>query len=425
MSTPNGTQPQNPPQTSQALTPYQERSIALREGIGQDTAPRAIVPRTFAEAQSFAGALASSSLVPEKLRERAPDILMIVLAGAEHGIAPIRALTLFHVVEGVPKLSADGISAIVTAHPLCEYLEPIEQSDERVTWAAKKHGRPELRLTWDKEAATRAGLWGKRNWAGYPRQMLNARCKAEICRLVFPEVTAGLISAEEARDIVQDTQTGGVPAGLAAPPAPSSSSLPRDTAKQGDGTPAGGKGKASKPPAAKPPIDVPSTPSSSSPAPASSSPPSDTHSSSRPSAGGSTDDPFGRVRDEMSSSATPSQPQTPTASSTATSSGSSSSTAPAPSATTAPDVTASSSATAPPLSSASEADDVDGFGGSDDGPIGKTIEGFRAALAEATKDTLEAVKAEWVPWTLKGQPGHAHAGEMRSLFAKRRTELSK
>lgn len=419
MSNQNGTPTATPPQASQALTPYQARAMELREEIGQDAAPRAIVPRTFAEAQAFASAMATSALVPEKLRDRAPDVLMIILAGAEHGIPPIRALTLFHVVEGVPKLSADGVAGLVTAHPLCEYLEPREQNDERVTWVAKKHGRPELVLTWDKAAATRAGLWGKRNWAGYPRQMLNARCKAELCRLVFPEVTAGLVTAEEARDQLLAAEVAGVPAAIVAPPPPPAppavpTDLPRDTSKQGDSTPAGGKAAkaTTKPAAAKPPIDVASTPSSSSSAPASSSTSSASSSNS-------------------SSSAASAPPTTeansagPLESSSAPSTESSSSTEPAPSVTSAPAVTLSTSGPSSASSSpANAADDAGGFGGDEEpAPAGKTIEGFRAAVAGATKETIEAVKNEWLPWSMKGQPGHEHVSEMRSLFGKKRAEL--
>lgn len=166
------------------------------------------MPRTFAEAQSFAAAIAQSSLVPQALRDNAPNVMMMILAGAEIGIPPVASFRVFHVVEGVPKLSADGIAAICLRSPTCEYVEPREQSATSVTWAAKKRGRPEVTLTLTREDMITAGLYDRKNRDGspgnhlkYPRQMLNARCKAEVCRMVWPEICAGMISAEEQRDI--------------------------------------------------------------------------------------------------------------------------------------------------------------------------------------------------------------------------------
>lgn len=194
------------PTQTQALTPFQVRAMELREHIA-GSEPTAIVPRTFAEAQAFASALCHSDLIPQALRENAPNVLMMVLAGAEIHVPPIASMRVFHVMDGVPKLSADGIAATCTRDPSCEYLEFEEMSATRVTWIAKKRGRPEKRLTVTREEMIAAGLYDRKNRDGspgnhqkYPRQMLNARCKAELCRLIWPDICAGMISAEEIAD---------------------------------------------------------------------------------------------------------------------------------------------------------------------------------------------------------------------------------
>lgn len=194
------------PAQTQALTPFQARAMELRENIAASE-PTALVPRTFAEAQAFASALATSDLVPKALRDNAPNTLMMILAGAELGVAPIASMRIFHVIEGVPKLSADGIAALCLKSPLCEYLEPRVQTNERVVWATKRRDRPsEVVLEVTQVDIERANLHKSRssgaasNHVLYPRAMKNARCKAELCRLVFPEICAGMLSAEEARD---------------------------------------------------------------------------------------------------------------------------------------------------------------------------------------------------------------------------------
>jgi hypothetical protein len=194
----------------------QERALAARDGIEAGaTRPAALVPGTFLEAQAFCAALASSDLVPAKLKDRAADVLVIVLSGIEVGLAPMQSLRLYHVINGVPRLSADGMAAVVSASPLCEYLEVLDSTEARSTWRTKKRGRGEQTLTWTIEKAKGAGLLtdprSKDRWTAYPGAMLNARCKAELCRLVYPEVVAGLYSTEEARDGAIDAEFTEVP----------------------------------------------------------------------------------------------------------------------------------------------------------------------------------------------------------------------
>lgn len=415
-----------PPAATQALATVEDgdrvrRALALREQIGQDATPRAIVPRTFAEAQAFAGAIAHSSLVPDALRERAPDVLMIVLAGAELGIAPVRALSMFHVIEGVPKLSADALAAICMASPLCEYLEPREQSDGRVMWAGKRRDRPkELTLVVTQEDIERAGLMrpsrsgAPSNHAKYPRQMKNARAKAEICRLLWPEVCAGLLTAEEARDIVDTSE-----AGFSAPAAPAApiTSLGSPPAS----SPPGKSKAASK----TKPIDATST--ETKPATVASPTTSTAVTGSAASSSGSSPLPPDPAREAAFAKARGEEVAPPADNPTST---------PAPSDSPATGTGSPSTATTSVEPSPTSSDDGpiatpesgDGFG-DDEVPPARTFEAFELAVLAAVQardpKKLDIVKGEWVPWSKdeSATGGKAHAHKMREVFAKARADL--
>lgn len=392
---PNGTTNHQP---SQALTPYQNRAIQLRENIGSGEA-RALVPTTFAEAQSFAGALANSDLVPFKLRQKAPDILMMILAGAELQIPPVRSLTLFHPIEGVPKLSADGLAAICMRSSECELLEPKSQSSTTVTWIAKRRGRPEQSLTWTIEDAKAAGLHpgkpdrngGPGNWIKYPRQMLNARCKAELCRLVWPELCAGLVSAEEAADMVPETEVAAA----------------RDVSKFSQMPPVAAVAPPERP--AAPPLDAAT--SKATRAARAKAAPIDVVSSEVPAA--------------PAAAAAEPAPVPPSAPATAPPTSARSVESPPPSETTSPpepDAEPSRSTESESSSAPAAVADEGGFGDEDppdsNGP-GKlrTIELFAQEVAAArTPHEFNAIKLDWYEWSTG--PGKPQARAMREIFAK-------
>jgi hypothetical protein len=421
---PNGAATAQPQQT-QALTPYQARAIELREHIATDTAPRAIVPRTFAEAQAFASAIAHSSLVPEALKERAPDILMIVLAGAELGIAPIRSLSMFHVIEGVPKLSSEALGAIVTASPVCEYLEPRELSASRVVFAAKRRGRPEVTIEFtdaDVKAAnldrpSRSGA--PSNHVKFPLDMKVARARSKICKFVFPDIAAGIVTKEEAEDLrhSREFEPPTRAAEFTAPPPPSTPPAPPPASSSS--APAGKAAKSTAKKAA--PIDTTATEKPSAIPAGSNTSPTTTDIGKPPTAeeaAAAREDAFAKAR-AAAPGGEPPRPHTP------------------PPLTEDPVVPANTEDTTIPATSdavdpgaALPASDEDGFGGDEPPPAAaRTIEAFEklvdAAVAAKDADRLATIKADWIPWSKDESPtgGKAHAHRMRDKFASARAAL--
>lgn len=193
--------------TEMVLSPRQEKLQTIRDEMGPGARPAAIVPRTFVEAQQMCGALARSGLVPVAYADKPENMIVTIMAGAEIGIPPMASLRLYHIMDSVPRLSAEGIRAVLLAHPEIEYFEPQSCSETSATWIGKRRNRPEKSATWTIDRAKRAGLTEKRNrdgspgnWIKYPEDMLNARASMQLGRMIAPDVVAGMVSLEEARD---------------------------------------------------------------------------------------------------------------------------------------------------------------------------------------------------------------------------------
>jgi hypothetical protein len=161
----------------------------------------ALVPRTIAETKDMARTFAASNLLPPEYRGKEPNVFVAIVAGGELGLAPMAAIRLVNVINGKSILSADGMVGVVLGSGLAEYFIPISQDTASVTWETKRRGAPQpTRATWTLDDAKRAGLDGS-NWKKYPRAMLNARCKAELARLVYPDVLAGCYELSEGEEI--------------------------------------------------------------------------------------------------------------------------------------------------------------------------------------------------------------------------------
>lgn len=62
-----------------------------------------------------------------------------------------------------------------------------------------------LRMQWTWQQAEIAKLSGKDNWKNYPRAMLRSRLIAEAIRAVYPAALGGMLLAEEAQDLPDDS----------------------------------------------------------------------------------------------------------------------------------------------------------------------------------------------------------------------------
>lgn len=167
-----------------------------------------IAPRTLDEVVTLSEKIAKSGLLPEALRGKVPEVMMQIMAGAELGLAPMASLRSFHVIQGKPVMSADAMVAVVLGSGKCEYFRRVSESDKEVTYATKRRGEPERRCTWTMEMAKIAGLHQKDNWRLFQRAMLAGRSKSELARDVYPDVLAGVYTADEI-ETTRPTSTAG------------------------------------------------------------------------------------------------------------------------------------------------------------------------------------------------------------------------
>lgn len=177
------------------------------------------------QAWKLAEKIAGTDFVPTALRGKPEAVLACILAGHEAGISPMQALSKIHIIEGRPAMAAELMRALVLQHG--HELVYDDVSTTSVTAAGRRKGSERwTKVTWTMDDAKRGGLDGKTNWRRWPRAMLIARATAELARMVFPDVLAGIShTVEELSD--GDTVEGLVDFGppelvTAAPPAPPS-----------------------------------------------------------------------------------------------------------------------------------------------------------------------------------------------------------
>lgn len=178
-------------------------ALAVRE-----SAPPVIVPRNLQEMIDIAERLAKSSLLPEALRGKVPEVLMQIMAGQELGLYSMASLRSFNIISGKPVMGADAMVAVVLGSGKAEYFMRVgEGTDKSVTYATKRRGHEEQRCTWTIEMAKTAALNTKDNWRTYPRAMLASRAKSELARDVYPDVLAGCYTSDEISDRAPNAPT--------------------------------------------------------------------------------------------------------------------------------------------------------------------------------------------------------------------------
>lgn len=150
------------------------------------------------ERADYIARLASSTILPTAYRGNAANAFVAAETGAALGLEPIQALASIAVINGRATLSSDLMAAVIrrAGHT----LRIVENSPESVTATLIRADdrKFEFTVTWDKDKAVKAGLWGQRGpWSQYPTQMLRARAITEVARQGASEALMGIIYSPE------------------------------------------------------------------------------------------------------------------------------------------------------------------------------------------------------------------------------------
>lgn len=127
-------------------------------------------------------------------------VVVKILAGREYGMSAMQALRSLYVVGQKVAMMSDTAAGLVFQRLPGAKIDCIETTDKVATFKASRPGGEPVTLSFTWEDAKKANLTGGVGWIKYPAQMLRARCQIAICRLVFPDVIAGLYTPEELGD---------------------------------------------------------------------------------------------------------------------------------------------------------------------------------------------------------------------------------
>ncbi len=156
------------------------------------------VPADIEQAVSLADRLSKSSLLPEALRGKPSDVLVMIITGVELGLSPMQSIRGLHVIKGKAVMSADLQVALVKKHSDCVYFRLVESTGTKAMYETERKGEQKTCMSFTIDQAKNAGLLGNDNWRKYPDAMLRARCSSALARAVYPDLTMGVYEQDEA-----------------------------------------------------------------------------------------------------------------------------------------------------------------------------------------------------------------------------------
>lgn len=147
-------------------------------------------------AYDYAEFITKTGACPAIYKNKPMDAAAAIIRGTALGFDPDGALEAFFVIQGKTGMYARAMIA-VAENVGCRVWEE-EATDDSVTWCGIRPGDDKVeRVTWTMELAERAGYTRNAKYKTNPREMLRAKCQAELARIVAPGALMGLVSEAE------------------------------------------------------------------------------------------------------------------------------------------------------------------------------------------------------------------------------------
>lgn len=220
-----GSAPLKPPTVTSEVTALAKRLPAPIEAAKDGT----LVGGTFEEQYRLARAYSASGLMPQSL-DTPEKVLVAIQLCRELDLPPMTSMSKICVVNGSPSLFGDLPLALVMRSGKLEYIKEwffdadgneLDQSKPLPDFfgaccTVKRKGQIEITRTFTKHDSVKAGSWGKRVWAVYPKRMMQMRTRSWALKDAFSDVLMGCLVAEYDHDTLIESG-GGKPMRLTEP----------------------------------------------------------------------------------------------------------------------------------------------------------------------------------------------------------------
>lgn len=182
-----------------------------------DLTPAGQAAKQFEVAQRKAKALASSTIVPDTYRNNIGNCIIALEMAERMGTPPLMVMQNLYIVHGNPAWSSKYLVGCINASKRFTTLRYEFKGEEGTPQygcrcfayeLSDKERKEPLHGDWiTMDMANKEG-WTKKSgskWLTMPNQMLRYRAAAFWQRVYCPEISMGLLTAEEADDIAVDT----------------------------------------------------------------------------------------------------------------------------------------------------------------------------------------------------------------------------
>ena len=144
----------------------------------------------------YADFITQTGACPTIYKGKPLDAAAAIIRGTALGFDPDGALEAFFVIQGKTGMYARAMIA-VAENVGCRVWEE-EATDDSVTWCGTRPGDDKVeRVTWTMKLAETAGYTKNQKYKTNPREMLRAKCQAELARIIAPGALMGLVSEAE------------------------------------------------------------------------------------------------------------------------------------------------------------------------------------------------------------------------------------